>query len=386
MITSNSLTNLTNQAMNDKLAIYLLSFLLPGLLWQCSESSGEEQQTVDVTTSVASVRQFTTVSAEPGPVKRQLSLTGRVVPLQKIDVVAQVQGVAETRRKPFEEGATFQKGEVLLSLEDDEFRNNLAAQKSQFLASLVRVMSDLKLDYPAAFKTWNQYLKNLDINRPLPALPDVEEEQLRYFLSANNIFNLYYSIKSQEETLAKYVIRAPFTGAVTQANVDAGALVSPGARLGEFIRTDQYEVQMAVSIEDLELIEVGQTIPLTSRGLRGEWEGTVNRIGKRVDPSTQSVSVYLLVSGEKLKEGMYLVGNLSSSTYENAVEVPKDALTRQNQVYVIEDSTVQLKNVTPLEYQETTVIVEGLAQNDQVITDPVTSPIQGITAVAKSAN
>lgn len=369
-----------------KLVIYLVALLLPGLLWQCSESSGEEQPTTATTTPTEHVRQFTTLSVAPGPVKHQVSLTGRVVPLQKIDVFAQVQGVAEARRKLFEEGATFQRGEVLLSLDDDEFRSNLAAQKSQFLASLVRIMSDLKLDYPAAFEAWNRYLKNLDIDKPLPALPEVPEDQLRYFLSANNIFNLYYSIQSQQETLQKYTIRAPFTGAVTQAMVDAGGLVSPGVKLGEFIRTDQYEVQAAVSVEDLELVEVGQTIPLTSRNLKGAWEGKVSRIGKRVDPATQSVSVYLLVSGETLKEGMYLIGTLSSHTYENAVEVPKGALTRQNQVYVIKDSTVQLKDIIPLEYQDETVIVQGLAQNDQVITDPVTSPIQGITAVSKSSN
>ncbi len=365
-----------------KITLYLAGLLFLGTQWQCSDSSGESQST-SAPDKTENIRKFATQSAEPQSIKHSISLTGRVVPQQKIDVVAQVQGVAESRRKPFEEGQTFQQGEVLLSLDDDEFRSNLAAQKSQFLASLVRIMSDMKLDYPTNFPAWNQYLKQLDINQSLSPLPKVENEQLRYFLSANNIFNLYHTIRSQEETLEKYTIRAPFTGAVTQAIIDAGGLVSPGVKLGEFIRTDQYEVQAAISIEDLELVEVGQTIPLRSRSISGEWMGRVNRIGKRVDPATQSVSVYLLVAGEQLKEGMYLVGDLASRTYENAVEMPKEVLTRQNQVYVIEDSVVKLKNVTPLEYQEVTVIVQGLAQNDQVITDLITSPIQGITAIPK---
>ncbi|MEM9830414.1 MAG: efflux RND transporter periplasmic adaptor subunit [Bacteroidota bacterium] len=366
-----------------KIILNLVVIMLVAIQWQCTESSGGDSQKVTESTEEEYIQTFSTIQVELGTIRSQVSLTGRVVPLQKIDVIARVQGIAKSTNKPFEEGITFRQGEVLITLEDDEFRSNLAAQKSQFLASLVRIMSDIKLDYPANFEAWNQYLKNLDIERPLAKLPEVNNDQLRYFLSANNISNLYHTIKGQEETLAKYTIRAPFTGAVTQAMVDPGALVSPGIKLGEFIRTDQYEVQAAVSVEDLELVEVGQTIPLTSRNIRGEWEGRVSRIGQRIDPATQSVSVYLLVSGERLKEGLYLIGNVSSRTYERAVEVPKTALTRQNQVYVIEDSTVRLKDVTPLDYRETTVVVQGLAQNDQVITDPVTSPIQGITAVSK---
>lgn len=366
-----------------KITINFMLLVLVVIQWQCTESSGENNQESNESTEKEYVQKFSTMQVEPGTVQSQVNLTGRVVPLQKIDVVAQVQGIAENRRKPFEEGITFQRGEVLISLEDDEFRSNLAAQKSQFLASLVRIMSDIKIDYPSEFEAWNQYLKNLDINQSLAALPEANNEQLRYFLAANNIFNLYHTIKSQEETLEKYTIRAPFTGAVTQANLDGGGLVSPGVRLGEFIRTDEYEVQAAVSLEDVDLVEPGQTVELSARSTSGSWEGTVNRIGKRVDPSTQSVAVYLRVKGDDLKEGMYLEGNIASRSYENAVEIPKEVLTRQNQVYIIEDSTVKLKDVDPLEFHENTAIVRGLAANDQLITDAGNSPIQGIKAVSR---
>jgi len=249
-----------------KVTLNLVLLMLVAIQWQCTESSGEDSPASSQSTEKRQIRKFSILRVEPGTVQSQISLTGRVVPLQKIDVVAQVPGIAESRRKLFEEGITFRRGEVLISLEDDEFLSNLAAQKSQFLASLVRIMSDVKIDYPKEFESWNQYLKKLDINQSIATLPEVDNEQLRYFLAANNIFNLYHTIKSQEETLEKYTIRAPFTGAVTQANLDAGGLVNPGVKLGEFIRTDEYEVQAAVSLEDVELVEPGQTVKLTEIG------------------------------------------------------------------------------------------------------------------------
>ena len=363
-----------------KTAALMLCMALPIAYWQCTGTSGKEKEEGPV---AGNIRQFNTKVVQPADVDYSLNITGRVVPLQKIEIIAEVQGTALPTPKPLKEGLVFKKGEVLVSIDDADSRYNLSAQKSQFLNAMVRIMSDLKLDYPGHFDVWNEYLSSVNVDQPLPKLPEVADTQLRYFLAANDVFNRYYSIKSQEETLKDFKIYAPFTGAVTQANLDPGNLVSPGAKLGEFIRTDRYEVQAAVSVGDIHLIKPGQVIELTSKTVQGKWQGTVSRIGKSVNASTQSVSVYLLAKGSDLKEGMYLEGKFASHTYQDAVEIPKDILTRKNQVHVIEDSTVKLKNVSPIEFRESTVIVHGLAAGDRLITDIAQAPIQGLKAISR---
>ncbi len=364
-----------------KNAALTLFLILPVIFWQCSGTSGKEKAEEPVVAN--NMRRFNTTVVQPGTIDHSLNITGRVVPLQKIGIIAEVQGIARPTEKPLKEGVVFRQGQVLVSIDDTDFRYDLSAQKSQFLNAMVRIMSDLKLDYPDHFGEWNRYLSTIDVTRTLPELPEVQDAQLRYFLAANDVFNLYYSLKSKEETLRDFRIYAPFTGAVTRSDLDPGNLVTPGARLGEFIRTDRYEVQAAVSAGEIDRIKPGQVIELTSRAVQGQWQGKVSRIGKSVDASTQSVAVYLLVSGEDLKEGMYLEGKFATRAYENAVEIPGETLTRKNQVYVIEDSIVRLKDVVPLEFLENTVIVQGLAPGDQLITDPIQSPIQGIAAVSK---
>lgn len=363
-----------------KTAALLLCLTLPIVYWQCTGTSGKEKEDTLMTTNI---RQFNTKVVQPTALNYGLNITGRVVPLQKIEIIAEVQGTALPTKKPLKEGILFKKGEVLVAIDDADTRYNLSAQKSQFLNAMVRIMSDLKLDYPGHFSTWNAYLSSIHVDKPLPRLPEVNDIQLRYFLAANDVFNRYYSLKSQEETLKDFNIYAPFTGAVTQANLDPGNLVNPGAKLGEFIRTDRYEVQAAVSVGDIHLVQPGQVIELTSKTVQGKWEAKVSRIGKSVDASTQAVAVYLLASGRDLKEGMYLQGKFASHTYPDAVEIPKDILTRKNQVHVIEDSTVKLKNVSPLEFRDNTVIVQGLAAGDQLITDAVQAPIQGLKAISR---
>ncbi|MEM9328736.1 MAG: HlyD family efflux transporter periplasmic adaptor subunit [Bacteroidota bacterium] len=354
--------------------------LLLVMIVSCS-SKKEEARTEE--TKLVFTETFNTVSVEPSKVQSSINITGRVIPSQKLEVVAQVQGLARPTRRAFKEGVDFKAGEVLIRIDDDEFRNNLVAQKSQFLSSLVRVMSDLKIDYPAEFPIWNQYLENLSIEQELLPLPEVDTPQLKYFLSANNIFNLYYSIQSAEENLSKYEVKAPFDGTVVVSQFDIGSLIRPGATLGEFIRTDRYEILASISVADMGSVQIGQVIPFTSPDTGGQWQAKIARIGKRLDPSSQSLALYLSVQGVDLKEGMYLEGKVRTSEFDNAVELSKDLITRNNQVYLIKDSIVQLKDVELLAYNATSVVVGGLSHGDKVITDPVRSAIQGIKATAR---
>ena len=80
---------------------------------------------------------------------------------------------------------------------------------------------------------------------------------------------------------------------------------------------------------------------------------------------------------------MYLEALVPTQSFANAVEIPKDVLTRKNQVYTIDDSVVRLKDVKPLEYRQNSVIVQGLSHGEAVITDRILSPVLGTKAISK---
>ncbi|MEM7551446.1 MAG: HlyD family efflux transporter periplasmic adaptor subunit [Bacteroidota bacterium] len=327
-------------------------------------------------------KQLSTILIEPKLITQKVSITGLVRPKKKLDVIAQVQGIALATSPHFKEGIHFQKGEVLVAVDDSEFRSNLIAQKSQFVSSLVRVMSDLKIDYPVSFPAWEQYLDRVDIEKSLPDLPEVDNKQLRYFFSANEILNSYYSIKSQEKQLSEFRIYAPYDGVVTEDNFNVGSLIRSGISLGEFIYTDSYEIIATISLGDLTNIKKSEKVQFTSKDTNEKWDTTLIRISDKVDASTQSVNVFFEVSGKDLKEGMYLEADLEVRSYENAIELPKDILTRNEQVYILKDSIIQLKTVKPLAYLPSSVIVTGLSPDDQVINEQIKPTLQGTKAIS----
>ncbi|WP_179367654.1 efflux RND transporter periplasmic adaptor subunit [Winogradskyella forsetii] len=355
----------------------LLLLFLSMLFWQCGEAPKKEKKKKDY-------KEFQTLTVEPTEVQNTLNLTGRIVPLQKVDIIAEVQGRARNTGKTFEEGTRFRKGELLLSLDDSKFRYNLNAQKSQFTSALVNAMADVQLDYPREFPKWNAFLQQIDVEKPLPELPDTNSQQLKNFLNNKNIFNLYYGIKSQEETLRDYRIYAPFSGSVTMATIDAGDLVRPGTKLGEFIRTDVYEVKAAVTANEVKQFDIGQEVELYVRNIDQKVTATIKRIGTSVDASTQAVNIFLEVPGKDLKEGMYVEANFVKGAFDNAIEVDKDLISRENRVYVIEDSTVVAKEIKVLQTKEDNSVITGLDKGDQMITEKTTNPIAGIKAVPKA--
>ena len=52
-------------------------------------------------------------------------------------------------------------------------------------------------------------------------------------------------------------------------------------------------------------LKIGQKVTLISNDIKGNWKGSIARIGKNIDSKTQSVIVYISVNGADLKEGMY---------------------------------------------------------------------------------
>jgi len=366
-----------------------LLFLMLGislLFLQCSrnteESSGQKEENTPRNTET-SFRRFETSTVQPENIVRRISLTGRVIPIQKVTITSEVQGRVLPSSGAFEEGITFNKGDLLLDLDSQNFIYQLKAQRSEFIHSLVRIMSDMKLDYPSAFDTWNTYLEQLSEHENLPDLPAINDKQLRYFLAANRIYELFYSIKNQEESLKDYQIYAPFDGVVTLALVDPGDLVRPGLQLGEMSRTDIYEVKAAVSASELPFLQTGQSLSLYSRTLGQSWEAYIHRFGKSIDPTTQSVSVYLRVGGNSLQEGMYLEGQIEADTLNHVVEINRSLLTRDNQIYTLKDSLVRLKTVRPIQYAGETVMVQGLSDGELIITEPISTSIQGIRSLPK---
>ncbi len=307
-----------------------------------------------------------------------LSIQGELVAFDKIDVFSEVSGTLVETERPFKVGSYFPEGSILIKVDPEEARLNLFSQKSNLLNAITQLMPDLKIDYPDSYRQYLDYINRFELEQPIPPLPEPGSKQEKFFIASRNIYAQYYTIKSAEERLSKYVLYAPFSGVVTAASINPGALVRSGQKLGELMRTGNYELEVTVPLRELSYIRPGYAVQLYSDDIEGNWTGRVKRISDQVDPGTQTVKIFIGVSGKRLREGMYLKGEVAGSRIPEAMAIPKNLLEDQKTVFLVQDSLFRKREVLVVKEDTEQVIVRGLKDGEVLLATQLPDAYDGM--------
>jgi len=303
------------------------------------------------------------------PVK--VTSNGRLVAKRRVELFSEVQGVLLLKDRAFRAGQTYQKNDTILAIDATEFRASVQSAKSNFLNTLSTTLADIALDFPEVYDKWSAYVTSFDLNKTTPELPDFNSEKERFFVSGRGIVNAYYNVVNLETRLSKFVIRAPFNGALSAATVTEGTLVRSGQNLGTFIEGEQYEIEIPIAASYASFVALGKQVELTSLDQSQQFEGTVVRVNPAIDQETQMISVFVAVKSNSLKEGQYLRTVLEVQSVEQAVEVDRSLLLDSNELFVIRDGILDLITVTPVHFNENTVIVQGVEEGEVLLDKPL---------------
>ncbi len=310
---------------------------------------------------------------------------GRLVAKTKMDLYAEVQGVMQSTSKEFKAGSEFKKGEVIVRIRNNDYYANLQAQKSVLQNLITSILPDLRLDYPAAYTKWDAYLKKFDMDQPVAPLPETSSEKEKFFITGKNIYTTYYNTKNMELVYQKYTIRAPYSGVLTESLVNPGTVIRTGQRLGEFIDPSVYEMQVSVSQSMITSITKGKQVQVYQPENPEEtWIGKIVRINGKVDPTTQTVQVFIDVKGNRLKEGMFLEARIPGTPKNDAFEVNRKLLVNETNLYMVQDSSLLLTPVEVVHKSEKTVIVRGLTNGTQLLTRMIPGAYEGMKVTVHS--
>jgi len=311
-------------------------------------------------------------------IQTQFDITGQVNALDKVELFAEVSGILLKTPKRFKEGNRFSKGDVLCLIDDRVYKNNVLAQKSSLLNQLTLLLPDLSIDFPESASRWENFLHEFNLQKPLKPLPEPATDQEKYYIASRNIFNLYYSIKSMEETLAKYTIGAPYDGIVTLSNINPGTLVRMGQKLGEYMSTDIYELEATIGTNKIQYINKCDRVILTSEDFPGKFEGNIARINNVINRQSQTVKIYITTTEKQLKDGMFLKAHITSSEIQNAMRIPRTLLRGGDNVFTVKDSTLHLKPVNVAAIENGHVIIKGLENGSKILESQIANAKDGM--------
>ncbi len=303
---------------------------------------------------------------------------GNLVAKERVELFAEVQGVFRSSSHPFKPGQAFRKGETLMRIDAQEYAASVQSAKSNLYNLITAAMPDLRLDYPESFPKWQAYLSNFDLTKSTPDLPEITSEKERYFINGRNIVTTFYNVRNLEQRLSKYTIRAPFYGVLTEALVTEGSLVRPGQKLGEFINPAIYELEVAVSKSYSDFLKVGETVRLENLEGTQQFTGSVARVNASVNQESQTVSVFIDIKDERVKEGMYLEAQIEGNSEENAFEISRKLLSDQKELFIVRDSILDVITVRPVYFSEKTAVIKGIADGTVILARSVPGAYAGM--------
>ncbi len=174
-------------------------------------------------------------------------------------------------------------------------------------------------------------------------------------------------------------VRAPFAGAITVRNVDAGALVTEGSTLlFRIAQTDRLRIYVNVPQSFAESIRAGQPATITVPDLPGrKFRGSVARTAGSLDPASRTLltEVQVLETGGVLVPGMYARVELTVERPESPLTIPGDTLVMRStgpQAAVVRPGgTVHF---TPIQlgrdYGDHLEVLGGLAEGQLLVVNP----------------
>jgi RND family efflux transporter MFP subunit len=343
------------------LALFLiaqLNFSCGGGTAQNGDSSGSDSSATD-SSKVGKFgqgdksRQADIIPVEVTTIKRGLIsdfilLSTNLETEKMANVYSRVQGLIDNISA--EEGDYVKKGQVLMTLEADEYvlaeekaRLNYLSQKSDF-------------DRMEAM-----YQQNL--------LSKEEFEKAKFTLGG-----LEVDWKQAKLNLSYTRIKTPIAGVVGDRLIKPGDRIQPSNILYTVINTTEMIAVVYAPEKNLGSVVKNQTAYITSDHLAGEqYEGWIKRVSPVVDPQSGTFKITIGVKNKKniLRAGMFVNTHIITATHENAILIPKTAIVYENEqlsVYVVRDS-LAIKVALKVGFQDHQKIesLEGIEEGDQII-------------------
>ncbi len=313
-------------------------------------------------------------SVKYGTLGGEIVSTGRVYSKSEVALSAEVSGKILNGNVPFKKGQVFKKGDLLIKIYDNEAGLSLKANKSGFLNSLAGLLPDLKIDFPDNYENWYKFFESIDIEKDLPAMPEIKSTKEKVFLASRNLLSSYYNIKSAESIFKKHNIYAPFDGAISTVNVEVGGIAGMNSKLGNIISTKELEVEVPLKLEDAKWVKKGDKVIVKSESGSEKWSGSVARKSGDMDIQTQSVSVFIEVINNQqtpLIKGQYLKAYFNTLSIENVMEIPRNSVFNSDEVFVIRNELLLKEKVTVVKVNEKSVFINGLSENEIIVVEPL---------------
>jgi len=339
------------------------------------------------------------IAASKSDVRFEVSVYGTARPRTEIVVAPQVSGRVDHVSPTLREGGFFPKGEVLIRIDDRDYRLAVTQAKAVVAQANARLDRE-KAEAGIAKREWERFGKG-EANPLVLRKPQLAEA--RAFVASAEA-----QLAAANLALERTVIAAPYAGRVRARNVDLGQFVAVGTPVATIYATAFAEVRLAIPNDQVAFIDLplsyslahpdteaeggaGPEVSLIAvfGGREVEWKGRIVRTAAELDPRTRVIYTLVRVRDPygldsevraPLLIGTYVRGVIPGREAKGVFVLPAGAVVGQDRVLVVDgENRLRFRTVTVLRRQADDVIVSaGLTEGDRISVTPVELAVDGM--------
>jgi hypothetical protein len=313
-------------------------------------------------------------------ISSSITETGRLSSITEIDIVAEASGKIEAGQVSLKKGASFSKGDVLFVVYPDEAILSLKASKSQYQNILASIIPDLVIDFPEEEESFGKFFASIDVDKPLPPMPEIADNKLKIFLASRNVISEYYNIERDELQLKRRSVRAPFKGTFKEVYMELGAYTNTGGRVARAIQTDHLELEVPLQRHDAAWVNLGDVVTIKSKDGTITWKGQVLRKSQFIDENTQRQTIFISIPynhKQPLLAGEYFVAHFPVRPIEGVMEIPRNSVFNSNEVFVARSGRLAKEKINVIKVNESSLIFNGLSEGDSVVIQQLINVSEG---------
>ena len=327
-----------------------------------------------------------------------MEVTGSTAPLNRVDLVARVQGFLDT--VAYKDGAAVKKGDLLFQIDQEDYKIAL-----QIADAAVEQQQALLLQADADLKRKQELVKTSAVS-----VANVDNSRAKRDSTQAALAQAQGQVEQAKRNLAYTTITAPFDGTVSARLVDPGAMVGSGSptKLATIVQlnplyvkfnVDEQQVltvrehmrEKGVTLKDLGPIPVGVGLQ-TETGY--PHTGTLDYVAPEIDSSTGTLAARAIIDNKDsvLAPGLFVRVRIPKQVDVESLLVPDIALGNNQEgryLLVVDDkNVVQQRQVETGEQVDGgfRIITSGLKPDDRVIVGGVMRALPGNTVAPVMAS
>jgi RND family efflux transporter MFP subunit len=342
--------------------------------------------------------EVTVAKPEQRKVTLYMEVTGSTAPLNRVDLVARVQGFLD--KVAYKDGAAVKKGDLLFQIDQQDFKIALQiaqASQEQQEALLLQAEADLKR-------------KQELVKTSAVSVASLDDSKAKRDSTVAELAKAKGQVEQAKRNLAYTTITAPFDGNMTARLVDPGAMVGAEGptKLATIVQIDPLYVkfnideqqvltvrermrQMGVTLKDLGPIPVDIGLQ-TEKGY--PHTGTLDYVAPEIDSSTGTLAGRAIIDNKVglLEPGLFVRVRIPKQNDVESLLVPDVALgnnQRGRYLLVVDDKNVveqRQVDVGELVDGALRIVKSGISATDRVIVGGEMRALPGNTVVPVTAS